>query len=398
MGNRIAKHIYGNESQMLEKSTYYILDAQGNQMSMYEHIVSDAGVVYNLAERNIYGSSRLGTTRDTINMFLPNTLPSYGVVGNRNYELSNHLGNVLAVINDVIYPLSSDNVNITSYETGLLQVSDYSPFGVQLDGRTIEKGDYRYGFQNQEVDNEIKGEGNSVNYKYRMHDPRVGRFFTVDPLTKDYPHNSPYAFSENRVLDAIELEGLELFLIHGTWGDNADLKPTLSNKIQALFGNTETVDRRWSGDNIDKSRKEAAKENIAIIKANRVPGEAITIFGHSHGGNVGVIIINELAEDPEFADTELNLVTLNTPVREYELSKKTSKMVSHYQIYNKKDPVQVLGGNKIQLGKGVRFLTGEYGKAGRKFDSAININYKSHGFLQQNHTGWNMENMNECRN
>jgi len=42
-----------------------------------------------------------------------------------------------------------------------------------------------------------------------MHDPRVGRFFAVDPLTKKYPHNSPYAFSENRVIDGIELEGLE---------------------------------------------------------------------------------------------------------------------------------------------------------------------------------------------
>jgi RHS repeat-associated protein len=68
---------------------------------------------------------------------------------------------------------------------------------------------YRYGFQNQEKDNEIKGAGNSVNYKYRMHDPRVGRFFAVDPLASKYPWNSPYAFSENRVLDAVELEGLE---------------------------------------------------------------------------------------------------------------------------------------------------------------------------------------------
>ncbi len=68
---------------------------------------------------------------------------------------------------------------------------------------------YRYGFQGQEKDDEIKGEGNSLNYSYRMHDPRVGRFFAVDPLEKDYPWNSPYAFSENRVVDCIELEGLE---------------------------------------------------------------------------------------------------------------------------------------------------------------------------------------------
>ncbi len=68
---------------------------------------------------------------------------------------------------------------------------------------------YRYGFQGQEKDDEIKGEGNSLNYKYRMHDPRISRFFAVDPIAHEYPWNSPYAFSENRVIDGIELEGLE---------------------------------------------------------------------------------------------------------------------------------------------------------------------------------------------
>jgi hypothetical protein len=56
---------------------------------------------------------------------------------------------------------------------------------------------------------EVKGEGNSINYKYRMHDPRVGRFFAVDPLKSSYPWNSPYAFSENKVIAYRELEGLE---------------------------------------------------------------------------------------------------------------------------------------------------------------------------------------------
>ncbi len=71
---------------------------------------------------------------------------------------------------------------------------------------------YRYGFQGQEKDDEIKGEGNSVNYKYRMHDPRLGRFFAVDPLTSKYPFYSAYSFSGNRVVDAFELEGLEPFM------------------------------------------------------------------------------------------------------------------------------------------------------------------------------------------
>jgi RHS repeat-associated protein len=49
-------------------------------------------------------------------------------------------------------------------------------------------GDYRYGFKGQEKDDEVKGEGNSINYKYRMHDPRIGRFFAIDPLAPYYPH------------------------------------------------------------------------------------------------------------------------------------------------------------------------------------------------------------------
>jgi len=72
---------------------------------------------------------------------------------------------------------------------------------------------YKYGFQNQEVDDEIKGAGNSVNYKYRMHDPRIGRFFATDPLSREFPWNSPYAFSENRLIDGIELEGLEVVMV-----------------------------------------------------------------------------------------------------------------------------------------------------------------------------------------
>lgn len=47
----------------------------------------------------------------------------------------------------------------------------------------------------------------------------MGRFLSLDPLSKYYPWNSPYAFSENRVIDAIELEGLEAWQVNGTWTD-----------------------------------------------------------------------------------------------------------------------------------------------------------------------------------
>ena len=78
-----------------------------------------------------------------------------------------------------------------------------------IPNRHGSSGEYRYGFQGQEKDDELKGEGNSLNYTFRMHDPRVGRFFARDPLEAKYPFYSPYQFSGNRVIDMIELEGLE---------------------------------------------------------------------------------------------------------------------------------------------------------------------------------------------
>jgi len=126
-------------------------------------------------------------------------------LGNKRYELTNHLGNVLATISDRKVWNPNDGV----YEPVLSTRADYYAFGMLMPGRNEGLGDQRHGFQGQEMDNEIKGEGNAVNYKYRMHDPRLGRFFTLDPLKAEYPHNSPYAFSENRVIDAVELEGLE---------------------------------------------------------------------------------------------------------------------------------------------------------------------------------------------
>jgi len=94
------------------------------------------------------------------------------------------------------------------------------------------------------MDDEIKGEGNSVNFTHRMHDPRVGRFFTRDPLEKNYPWNSPYAFSENRVIDGLELEGLEYVSFHhnanGTVSKTEFYKMT-DKEIKRLGGTTAGV-------------------------------------------------------------------------------------------------------------------------------------------------------------
>jgi RHS repeat-associated protein len=139
-----------------------------------------------------------------------------------------------------IFPLQNTPIFTKKMHPHLLQPSsllrDYSPFGAVLEGRSwsAESG-YRYGFQAQEEDAEL-WEG-AVNYKYRVEDPRLGRFFSVDPLYSKYPWNSCYAFSENRLLDGIELEGLEHYPINPMWGMGNIIEP-FRQYFQAIFRKT----------------------------------------------------------------------------------------------------------------------------------------------------------------
>ena len=75
---------------------------------------------------------------------------------------------------------------------------------------------YRFGFGNQEKENDISGvDGGHLAYKYRFHDARLGRFLSVDPLAREFPWNSPYAFAENDVIRCIDLEGKEKLEVNG---------------------------------------------------------------------------------------------------------------------------------------------------------------------------------------
>ncbi len=206
-GNRIQK-THDNGQGIINK-TYYSRDAQGNPMAIYSQSSEDNQL--KLSEHSVYGTQRLGQRRYTglVMDGQPQAESNYyqRKVGLKNYELTDHLGNVRALVSDYKdYVLNNDE---KEYWPELLSSQHYFPFGMAMLGRNIEGDGYRFGFQGQEIDDEVKGKGNSINYKFRMHDPRVGRFFALDPLMAKYPYNSPYAFSENKVIMYIELEGLE---------------------------------------------------------------------------------------------------------------------------------------------------------------------------------------------
>jgi len=89
--------------------TYYSYDANGQVMATYNVVMNTVNSVNTAAldEQMIYGSGRLGVVQSENNTYVFNqtALPDQGSIwinklGKKNYELTNHLGNVNAVITD----------------------------------------------------------------------------------------------------------------------------------------------------------------------------------------------------------------------------------------------------------------------------------------------------------
>ena len=91
---------------------------------------------------------------------------------------------------------------------GIRSVADYSPFGVELEGRTQSGVGYRYGFNGMESDDEVKGTKNSYTTKFRQYDPRIGRWLTLDPLMSLFPESSPFVAYANNPIIYIDPYGL----------------------------------------------------------------------------------------------------------------------------------------------------------------------------------------------
>lgn len=133
-------------------------------------------------------------------------------------------------------------------------------------------------------------------------------------------------------------------------------------------------------------------EFVNYVIQNHKKGEDITIVGHSHGGNVSILSLNllQLYFKAIGEDVNFNLVTINTPVRENTYSVDSYENVSHYNIYNNSDFVQILGGTDFDGKKDI---------VKRKFKNAYNIKYKDKGGESgcwiSGHCGTSSENVKE---
>jgi hypothetical protein len=162
-GNRVAKHTY-TAVGAYKSSTFYVRDAGGNVMlgsswpkwnvglempipwrsitgATYQTVVDELNQTetFKLIERPIYGSSRVGidvtevewiVTTGTMGEQIMEVEPqpsskSYArELGHKQYELSNHLGNVSVVVNDIKRAVINNNA-IDYYTAQVVSATDH---------------------------------------------------------------------------------------------------------------------------------------------------------------------------------------------------------------------------------------------------------------------------------
>jgi len=115
------------------------------------------------------------------------------------------------------------------------------PFGMVMPGRnwTAASADgHRFGFNGKESDDEIKGDGNSLDFGARIYDPRIGRFLSTDPWARRYSSITPFSFAGNNPIKLVDKEGKGPNEPPSTPKPNCIILIVSADQLQADFYNT----------------------------------------------------------------------------------------------------------------------------------------------------------------
>jgi RHS repeat-associated protein len=186
---------------------YSIYDGHNTKLALYNKQAASTPLDgMTVMERYVYGGDRLGTIYAS-NIWTTSGSSHwvFGPSGQKEYELHDHLGNVRTTVSASPGPV----LGVVSGN----KYYNYYAFGSQQRNRTYEPVSFALGFNGKEKKDDWRGSGNSYNYGMRDFDSRVGRFFRVDPLSRKYPELSTYQFASNTPIRAIDLDGLEAYMV-----------------------------------------------------------------------------------------------------------------------------------------------------------------------------------------
>ena len=230
------------------------------------------------------------------------------LAGDKRYELSNHLENVLAVISDRKIPqfntdaLPSSGLKVFNPE--VLSYSDYYPFGQLVPNRHGSSNSYKFGFNGKEMDNELKGEGNSYDFGDRMLDPRIGRWFAPDKMEGKYPSMSTYnAFADNPMFfidpDGNDIESWKWF--RSIFGFSFGPFYSLSDHYNSDVKFDQTYQKTYKSSNIFRKIISRLENSSRTYKFSSTYHSSLSADNVSEGGHF----------DPNHKGTEKDPYTIN---------------------------------------------------------------------------------------
>ena len=230
------------------------------------------------------------------------------VVGAKVYEVTNHLGNVLATVSDRRERTLDGNGVVSGFGAVIKSTSDYWPFGSELEGRQFDANRYKFGFGGQEADQEIAGDKSMYTAQFWEYDAKIGRRWNVDPIIK-HSFSTYSTFSNNPIIFIDPMGNTDYYYkgnYVGTDGVNNNVVGVISDKglrdkiREGMKQNgkyvIEGIDHGVSGDGYFGINRDVLKKSQSILinaLKNGANKEFMSVMENIGGGSFSSIFESE---------------------------------------------------------------------------------------------------------
>ncbi len=176
------------------------------------------------------------------------------------------------------------------------------PFGMLMPGRTYSSEAYSWGFNGQEKDDEISGEGNSSTAEYWQYDSRLGRRWNIDPIVK--PWESIYACYRNCPILLIDPTGEDVDLSKLSDEDKSEIENKVNSEHKDYNKEFASLYKQLEN---DKTTVYTYINTHAKITAYE-GGEMGTVkYGGKNNDKKDILLIEYTTDVPGFFDSETAL-------------------------------------------------------------------------------------------
>jgi len=183
--------------------------------------------------------------------------------------------------------------------------------------RTWSSVAYRFGFNGQEMDDEINVDGGSYDFGARIYDGRLGRWLSLDPIFAKYPWFSPYVYVGDNPIYWIDKDGRDLYATN-----EAD-KELVTQSVALVLGNTQDI-FKFNGDKLEFNanfdpKNYSPEQNKFIEEFNKqiVSKSEIQVYVHySEGGT-------DVRKDKKGKDVKTKLTVQDPEITKFDQENKT---------------------------------------------------------------------------